>query len=135
MTLYALTRFLHVLAVTVLVGGSVATDMALSAHKRSPGEGLRQLVDQRLRPLERAAAGTVLVLGLALLFLNPMGMTIFTSGGWAHLKVSTGLLATVGLLVADSAPAAKWSRPVRGISQLGMIVAIFAIEFLRPFGV
>ena len=52
------------LGATVLVGGSLATDMALSAHKRSPSPALQELVDRRLRPMERGAAALVLVLSI-----------------------------------------------------------------------
>lgn len=137
MDLYPVARTLHVLSVTLFVGGSVALEMALSAHRRQPSPGLEQLVYARLKPLEAAASALTLALGIVLLFVNPMGMKIFTSGGWSHLKVTAGLLATVLILISHLGlrSEAKWVRPVRGVAQLMMIAAIFAIEYLRPIGV
>lgn len=137
MDLYPLARTLHVLFVTLFVGGSVALEMALTTRKRSPSPGLDQLIAGRLKPLEAASAAGTLVFGISLLFLNPMGMKIFTSGGWSHMKVTAGLLSTLLILVSHAglSSGAKWVRPVRGIAQLFMLLALFAIEYLRPIGV
>lgn len=136
MDLYPLARTLHVLSVTLFVGGSVALEMALSAQKRGASPGLDQLIRGRLRPMEMGSAAGALLFGIALLFLNPMGMKIFTSGGWSHMKVTAGLLSTVLILVSHAGlgSGAKWVRPVRGIAQLLMVLALFAIEYLRPIG-
>lgn len=131
MTVYAFVIFVHVLAVAALVGTSLAVDFALSLRKKKPSAGLDALLASRLRPFEAGAAVIVLVFGLLLLSVNPQGMALMKSGGWVHMKLSFGLLAPVLLLLSRSGEGKSWERPLRGVAQLCMIGAIFAVKFLR----
>ena len=139
--LYPYMLFLHLIFVMMLFGVSMATDAALSRSRRVPAEAvaLMALVRGRLLMMEGIAGAGALLLGIALLFMNPAGMAIMKTGGWIHMKVTFGLLAIVLILASRAGfratggaeTVAKWVQPVRGTGQLLLVLAVFAVKVYR----
>lgn len=143
--LYPYLLFLHLIFVMMLFGVSMSTDAALSRSRRVPAEAaaLMALVRGRLLMMEGIAGAGALLLGIALLFMNPAGMAIMKTGGWIHMKVTFGLLAIVLILASRAgfrtdtaagtaaATVAKWVQPVRGTGQLLLVLAVFAVKVYR----
>ncbi len=147
--LYPYLLFLHLIFVMMLFGVSMSTDAALSRSRRVPAEAaaLMALVRGRLLMMEGIAGAGALLLGIALLFMNPAGMAIMKTGGWMHMKVTFGLLAIVLILASRAgfrtdtaagtaagtaaATVAKWVQPVRGTGQLLLVLAVFAVKVYR----
>lgn len=135
--MYPIALFVHIAMVMLLFGVSVSTDAALSLGRRQPdlSAALGRLVLLRLLTFESVAAVGALVLGFALLLVNPAGMAIFKTGMWIHLKVTAGLLGIILIFVSrfgiTEAGKARWVQPVRGLGQLSILAAVLAAKVFR----
>ena len=96
---------------------------------------IRRLVLARNVLVERITAGLTLVLGIALLFVNPQGMAIFSSGAWIHAKVGAAFVGIVMVLASHmgikESASARWVIPVRGVGLLLAVIAVFAAKVMR----
>lgn len=135
--MYPYVLFFHIAVVMSFFGMGVATDAALVHAGRNPADGaaIRRLVLARNVLVERITGGLTLVLGIALLFVNPQGMAIFSSGGWIHAKVGAAFVGIVMVLASHSgikeSASAKWVIPVRGVGLLLAVIAVFAAKVMR----
>ena len=146
--MYPYVLFFHIAVVMSFFGMGVATDAALVHAGRNPADGaaIRRLVLARnvlveritARLVERKAqtvAGLTLVLGIALLFVNPQGMAIFSSGAWIHAKVGAAFVGIVMVLASHmgikESASARWVIPVRGVGLLLAVIAVFAAKVMR----
>lgn len=134
---YSYVLFLHLIFVMMLFGVSMSNDAALSRARRAPAEAAALLgyARQRLLLMELIAGIGALACGIGLLFLNPAGMAIMKTGGWIHMKVTFGLLGIVLILASRAGftqdGAARWVQPVRGVAQLLIVLAVFAVKVYR----
>ncbi len=135
--MYPIVLFLHVIAVMSFFGMGAATDAALVHARKNPADApavLRLVTTRNLRA-ELATGLLSLALGIALLFVNPVGMKIMTTGGWIHAKLGAALLAIILVLASQRGitreAVAKWVVPVRGVGFLLAAIAVFAVKVLR----
>lgn len=135
--MYPAIVFLHLVSIMAFFGVGGATDAALVQARKNPVDApaiLRLVLGRNLRA-ELVVGIAALLLGVALLFVNPMGMAIMKTGGWIHAKLGAALLAIVLVLVSHRGiradGAAKWVVPVRGVGFLMVLVAVFAAKVLR----
>lgn len=135
---YSVALLVHLLLAMALFGTSLATDRLLSAARREPASAGLALARAKLVPVETLAAVGAAILGFTLIAVHPAGMGLMKSGLWIHLKLTGGLLGVLLLGVsrvgirADGV--ARWVQPVRGLGQLGMLLAVLAVTVLRQSG-
>jgi uncharacterized membrane protein len=134
---YLVVKFIHVVAVMFVFGVAVANDAVMIAARKRPdaASALYEVVRGRFLPIELVSGLVALLCGLALLGVNPAGMTIFKSGMWIHLKTTFGLLGIVLVLASRAGVGATekkgWVSPVRGVGLLMMLLAAFSVIVLR----
>jgi uncharacterized membrane protein len=135
--MYAYVLFFHVAVVMSFFGMGVATDAALVHAGRNAGDApaILRLVLGRNLLVEKITGTLTLLLGIALLFVNPQGMAIFSSGGWIHAKVGAAFVAIAMVLASHAGirpeGAARWVVPVRGTGLLLALIAVFAAKVMR----
>lgn len=135
--MYPVVLFLHLLSVMSFFGMGAATDAALVQARKHPEDGaaIRRLVLGRNLRVELITGVLALVLGIALLMVNPAGMGIMRTGSWIHLKLGAAIVAIVMVLASHRGvtqeAAARWVVPVRGVGFLFAAVAVFAVTVLK----
>ena len=135
--MYPIVLFLHLLAIMSFFGMGAATDAALVQARKRPEDApaiLRLVLGRNLR-VELITGVLALVLGIALLMVNPAGMGIMASGSWIHVKLGAAILAIVLVLASHrgvtAEAAARWVVPVRGVGFLFAAIAVFAVTVLK----
>lgn len=129
--------FLHILSVMSLFGVGAATDAALVWTRRNPAQAqvILGVIRGRNLMMELGSGILALVLGLALIMVNPMGPKIMSSGGWIHAKTGAALVAIVLILASRAGikadGVARWVVPVRGVGFLLAAFAVFAVKVMR----